>query len=506
MNQEDGLLMSIMHKSAVDLLKHIPDIEPQEWRSWDCILLACIATEWPQALKLLFLNGIKPSVKFFHKLATARWIDFIQESYFCEWLHEVILEGHPITENLWTVVISTKSTSLISQIIKELRIRGIQGPEIPLRGDVCRTAHSVNQCTTWYHCRSMTPDVAQQLYTHGIQAIDVDVNCPCNFVGGTPLYLCAEQYAFFVMNSLWLCPSFADSPELRLAEWFIEKGAKPNYIHRRSKTTPIHLLASSILHALLLLIYGDMGQASQHPELDDNEKFMARFLTRFLTSREKDKCNCACSQDGCEVGTVITRAIIAWVHNPKSHKEDQPLKEKVANVGCGIKVLLYFDPELEARPADCHALFRALTFDLLGLTHTCHLRNMHGIEDQEVRDIQELEKEDIVLLDGLVEHFANAWHDCDGPLIDFVAGYWFETVEGIIAERSKPRVDELENIRKLGVKLEPLGSEVVPEHVPTHGEWEWFQKVVHVIEREKCTEEELENIIRFNHWADRYHF
>jgi hypothetical protein len=318
-----------------------------------------------------------------------------------------------------------------------------------------------------------------------MQAIDVDASCICHgdVADGTPLFQCEVQCIVTAWDNL---------VPIYLAEWFVGKGAKLNYLHPKRKSMPVHLLTEAILQMCIRALKGYSFQARNYLKLVEHELF----IQQIITSAEKDACTCACSQGGCQVGSVVAATIQKGLRQDYVPGE---WRSQVAVIVDVVKVLLHFDPDVETHPAAYRALFRALTFDQLGLTHTCHAYNMDGIEDCDVFDIQDLEKDDIALLDKLQEEFVNAWEDSDGTLMEFLEGYWAERIEVIVTERNTPSSDQLERIRDLGVNLEPLGPEVqskkIAKLIPKYGTWEWFQEVVRIIEEGKCNETELEEII-----------
>jgi len=402
-------------------------------------------------------------------------------------------------ERIFSVVIASNDPILVSLLFAEIQRRGLQGPEHPadqLSQSISNITCSQNVFRTWYHFKNLTIETAKELYRLGMQATDVVSDH--YYHNGTPLFNFARGCAEAARHIDQKDDNWKFQPLVDMAEWLVETGARLNYLDRGSKTTPVHLLTASIMLVYIMDLQGHLVKARYYSLLERHDQFVQRILTSVV----KDSCTCACSQSGCEVptvvGFVIKRETYEWA------KEESCIPRQLDLIVGVVKVLLHFDPSVETRPAARQALLRALTFDQLGLTHTCHTYHPYGIEDCDCFEIQDLEKDDISLLDELMEEFSNAWIETDGSLVEFLRSHWAEKIREVVTERNKPHADELENILNLGVHLELLGPEEKPDNIANllrkHGTWEWFQEVVHMIEEGECNEGQLRQIIGSWYW------
>ncbi|KAF2788778.1 hypothetical protein K505DRAFT_366174 [Melanomma pulvis-pyrius CBS 109.77] len=137
------------------------------------------------------------------------------------------------------------------------------------------------------------------------------------------------------------------------------------------------------------------------------------------------------------------------------------------------------------------SFIRLLTFERLGLTHTCHDHGHYKfgcdpklpLAASEIFDIQFVENSDIDLLEDLLEEFEEAMQEHTGSIWDFIDGYWKDRMDQIMSERDKPIQEEEEQARQLGVTIhgyfgpEPQGNSITDEK-PEWGSWEWFERKV----------------------------
>lgn len=211
------------------------------------------------------------------------------------------------------------------------------------------------------------------------------------------------------------------------------------------------------------------------------------FLLASFGSLYEDNCRCVCSKHGCNTVTAALK-ITRQAFDPQSGSfrtdfalgvEDHELKLHI--------IYQYFYPlgfELDRNDDLVQDMVRIFTFDRLSLTHTCH---NHGhilykvypqepLENDEIDDTHEIERDDITLLENLLVEFEEAWKAHQGSFLEFINGYWVERMNQAMEERGTPRPDELQRIQELGVVLgpdEPPAPEL-PE-MPTRDPWERFK-------------------------------
>jgi hypothetical protein len=126
------------------------------------------------------------------------------------------------------------------------------------------------------------------------------------------------------------------------------------------------------------------------------------------------------------------------------------------------------------------AVLRFLTFNELGLTHTCHFSHdrRFGWGEPAWGDdaTEKLEEEKLLLeqLDVLVSEFQQKYLELHIPLIDFIRGYWADKMREFLFRREIADAQVIQGAKKVGVWLdwEPVGHvELLLErpciHAPT---------------------------------------
>jgi hypothetical protein len=108
-----------------------------------------------------------------------------------------------------------------------------------------------------------------------------------------------------------------------------------------------------------------------------------------------------------------------------------------------------------------------MTFQALGLTHTCHDHWASGrdgwrdrlfsdfdphdpLPEAEIRDIHHSEQEDIGLLETLVEQFEKACASWDGDFFKFLDDYWTVEVEKALADEARQERGGLKALKNSG--------------------------------------------------------
>jgi len=102
-------------------------------------------------------------------------------------------------------------------------------------------------------------------------------------------------------------------------------------------------------------------------------------------------------------------------------------------------------------------VIRFETFTKLGLTHTCNDGVPYGPSfktDSDVDDIQAEEAQLILEHEELVSEFQEKYEDEGGTITSFLKGYWKARMKEVYRERPTMTVEEMDNLRELGVKLD----------------------------------------------------
>ena len=155
-----------------------------------------------------------------------------------------------------------------------------------------------------------------------------------------------------------------------------------------------------------------------------------------------------------------------------------------------LRLILAYSDEINHQNV-MHSALQAMTFDVLGLTHTCH-RHRHSAfscfpkipyPENDIRDIQSVEENDHRFLHELLDEFNDTWDAEGADIMDFVDGYWTTRIEEILIERETPRIDELERLERIGVKLTTYGPSLpeISEETRKIDDHELFERKVKAI-------------------------
>jgi hypothetical protein len=115
------------------------------------------------------------------------------------------------------------------------------------------------------------------------------------------------------------------------------------------------------------------------------------------------------------------------------------------------------------------SIIRLLTFDGLGLKHTCCIeidtkdREVNEIrcrDEEEIAEIRQENKPVIETLEILVSEFEAKFDELGLPLIEFLEGYWHIRITEHILERDPYNEEHDQGARSIGVILQAEESEL----------------------------------------------
>jgi len=205
-------------------------------------------------------------------------------------------------------------------------------------------------------------------------------------------------------------------------------------------------------------------------------------LTSVFESQSRDDCICHCAVGGCN----LTSSALKVVGSDYNVSVQTVHRRKQA-----LRLVLKFCSDSRYHGEVFRSALRSMTFDVLGLTHTCHdhghapyrcFPKLPSSED-EIRDIQYTEAKDLSLLEELLHEFESAWDAAEGEFLDFIDGYWMTRMKEILAEKGQQRVDEVEILKEIGVDVRAYGPELPIKLEKRYrlDEWEKFERRVQAI-------------------------
>jgi len=226
-------------------------------------------------------------------------------------------------------------------------------------------------------------------------------------------------------------------------------------------------------------------------------------LISILTDLRRDDCSCSCAVGGCSIISSIMKAPTAWISSFSASTLKQA--QRIA-----FQILLSLCPETLSQAGAFSAVLRAMTFDALCLTHTCHNdgfclslsrdqfclnccpQNPVGYE--EYADIQYIESDSLGLLESLLKDFDCVWKSYDGTMLDFLDGYWSTRMHEVIEKEMEKANGSLKHDDS-GLVISTFEPEPEPElerRLLSDDEiWDCFESEVDSIVTGKYTLEEI---------------
>lgn len=292
-----------------------------------------------------------------------------------------------------------------------------------------------------YHSPCLSAKIMEELLKAGFK----DFDSP-NSQGLTPIMI--EDG--FLMTDIWMHTT-------RL-KWLVSKGADTRTKLPLSNTTVAHLISVRITFQVLAFLF-----FSKHPSPDDALQFLDELISRdkdylFPNSCITDNCTCACSPGGCTTLSAALRQtffLVQWA------SIDGPDISFPRLLRCLVEWT-------QVGPGINRALMRFLTFDALGLKHTCcieinrdlFVRNRREVdemisrEEEEIAEILEEDKQGIETLEQLVGRFEAKFKELGLPIWVFLEGYWHTYMVEFLSGFDPYDEEHDQDTRNLGVILQ----------------------------------------------------
>lgn len=177
-------------------------------------------------------------------------------------------------------------------------------------------------------------------------------------------------------------------------------------------------------------------------------------LQKIFNNESRDACKCACSFAGC-------RAINIIVKNGFFNFID--LQEPIQSTIRSILIPLAKADDFISETTFTE-IIRTLTFNALGLTHTCcrankktwffHLSLIPFEDEDDISEIHDEEREDLQLLEDLLSEFEKKRRDKPSSFQDFIKVYWLPRMQEVSSERNLS--EELSEEESSDEILEPI--------------------------------------------------
>ncbi|KAL2839298.1 hypothetical protein BJX68DRAFT_272173 [Aspergillus pseudodeflectus] len=278
--------------------------------------------------------------------------------------------------------------------------------------------HGVTHVQSVFHAPALSPRHMEGLWGAGFREIDV----PDQF-GHTPLV------AWNVGSPL--------QASLSRAEWLIDHGADVQKVISSNSTSVCHHICLNLMHKFTAMCYEKrrlsklLGEAldevykSIH-DLHDSSRLLVGSSFR---SPVTDHCICHCSTGGCTPLAVALRHVrgtIELLSTREDIREESYMHDLVKGV---YEIILLNAINHGGSPAQVvRSVLRLITFDALGLTHTCcredstlNLQPFSRVDADEIHDEERLLSDNFEVL---LNAYERQYKTLGIPLWDFIESHW----------------------------------------------------------------------------------
>lgn len=437
-----------------------------------------LAADWADGLRILL-----PHSRLLNVLAgNGLYGAYRFENWECVEL--LLEEGYRITEQLLEWAVRNAFSAAIRHMVKTLS-QDLNSPTDDHQPPLLKGQPHIQPDRLFNLILNV--EACDALYNSGFHTIDsewgeVGFEGDYLYSGTTPLWNHA-QYVLKELSGL-LEPDVA-LVSLGTLQWLISKKVRRSWIHPYFGTTPGHLLATNpLLIQFWRMVFIRIPERSLRGQ-DDFIAYVVRsflsqsywnFYVQVLSALERDRCRCACSSQGCLPITCASKFLISksngnlvriWDDKDRLSmgKAYQQMRAKSID-----QTLIWLDTLLSTSFDMANATIRVLTFEKLGIRHTCHevalSREWRGRSVYSPDDIDELHEEDAELisqLDKLTTEFEVAYAASEDPsFYAFYKGYWTTRMNEVSEEMDVVTADYVRIVQNMGVNLKPIGPVLPP--------------------------------------------
>lgn len=238
---------------------------------------------------------------------------------------------------------------------------------------------------------------------------------------------------------------------LEEAAWLLGKGAQP---YRLCENTPaLHFVGFAV--GLNMPSFPEKDWVLHLLMLPIDSK---RLLRRLLLDNTSDACCCARSTGGCRGITIFLRGnylACNWgIKRTYSHYADQT-----------AQIITWLIVTFDRNPKHFNQLavdiLRFLTFNCIGITHTCN-HPWHQMAPDDIAEICHEERYLLQDLESLMVDILSAYRQFLGQLPSFLTDYWVRRMKEYHSCHGTPNEEEMNSLRETGVVLDEPTSTANP--------------------------------------------
>lgn len=304
-----------------------------------------------------------------------------------------------------------------------------------------------------YHFPYFTAETLDELYQvgfRGVTQLDSD--------GLMPLLVVFASFELVVDQRIFV------KEHMKRIHWLVSKGADPYQKVPGTNATAAHHLGVQIVdHFFERFLWSDPTGSKSRRAYKPWKRAVVEFgKSNFLLPSVRDGCFCACSPGGCTTMSVLLRHMIHFLPSYKIKESNFWFREL-------IQFFLWWtrgDTEIGWE------VVRFLTFDALGLKHSCCIKKeifpegfkFESRDEEEIREILDEEKSRIIELEKLLDELKIKFDELGLPVMEFLEGYWHTRMIEALSHRDPYDEEHIIESRRIGVSLEPDEC-VVPDRV-----------------------------------------
>ncbi|KAI1075181.1 hypothetical protein F5B20DRAFT_561008 [Whalleya microplaca] len=244
--------------------------------------------------------------------------------------------------------------------------------------------------------------------------------------------------------------------------WWINHGVDiwrifPMKSSQRTTFNPNLSMAHFVLRDL-----SDLPNVKKEVLSPGNKLLSSRLFLKIAPLEILDSCLCKCTSVGCHPVTVLILQLY------RAYSRSGVTRSSIADIASSISG---FFQDLEIDPSISRVAYVAsiqlLTFEALGLRHTC-CRGwiLPGMSSEEIEEIWDEEKETLNLLGDLMDEFDGRIRRSRIRFNDFLTSYWAPLMEHVLADLKKVKLgsEEIKKAEALGVTWwRPFDEGLKPE-------------------------------------------
>lgn len=300
-----------------------------------------------------------------------------------------------------------------------------------------------SQYSSVYHHFTLYPRVMEELLKIGFKHIDSPGSA-----GVTPIMRLYEGF-----SEQWNI--------IARISWFVSKGADVSRKLPLSNAKAAHLIAVKVTRALLAELTLRKTE-DIYTRWSRWEKEISQHRDKLFHPDIVDSCTCACCPRGCTPVSVALRQALRWDRWFSIPERSLWLRRLLHS-------LKEWNQHSEQSDQNDRSIIRLLTFDGLGLKHTCCIEietkdretnEMRCRDEEEITEIRQENGSVIETLEILVSEFEAKFVELGLPLIEFLEGYWHTRMIEHLLERDPYNEEHDRGARSIGVILQAEESEL----------------------------------------------